>query len=166
LLLAAWGPSRSPSSFTEASAYAEPTLVQVGTATERLQDVKVATAEGYVPHPMNRCDTAEMMGQPAELGVMGIHYFRPDLLETMDKPNPCVNGTGTHAEFLKSGILIYEPQADGSLRLVAVENLVFIKVWEAAGNQAPPSFHGLPYDRMEDDPATEVDEAQHVRAPL
>jgi hypothetical protein len=48
-------------------------------------------------------------------------------------------------------MLIYEPQADGTLQLVAVENLVFMKAWEAAGNTLPPSFHGVPYDRMVDD---------------
>jgi hypothetical protein len=31
--------------------------------------------------------------------------------------------------------------------------------WQRAGNQDPPSFHGVPYDRMADDPVTEVDEA-------
>lgn len=137
----------------------EPTLDEVRSATERFRDVKVALAEGYIRDPMNLCDTAEMMGQPAELGVMGIHYFRPDLLGITGPPNPRVNGTGTHTDFLRPGILIYEPQQDGSLELVAVENLTFIKAWEAAGNQAPPSFHGVPYDKMADDPATEVDEA-------
>jgi hypothetical protein len=56
---------------------------------------------------------------------------------------------------------IYEPQADGSLELVAVENLTFIEAWEAAGNREPPSFHGVPYDYMVDDPATPTDEAHH-----
>jgi len=137
----------------------EPTLDEVRSATERFRDVRVALAEGYIRDPMNLCDTAEMMGQPAELGVMGIHFFRPDLLGITGPPNPRVNGTGTHTDFLRPGVLIYEPQQDGSLELVAVENLTFIKAWEAAGNQAPPSFHGVPYDKMADDPATEVDEA-------
>jgi hypothetical protein len=39
---------------------------------------------------------------------------------------------------------------------VAIENLVFIEAWEAAGNAAPPTFRGAPYDRMVDDPATTV----------
>lgn len=34
----------------------------------------------------------------------------------------------------------------------------------AAGHDAPPSFHGVPYDRMVDDPETDVDEA-HMFAP-
>ena len=137
----------------------EPTLEQVRAATERFRDVKVALAEGYVRDPMNICDTADMMGRPASLGAMGIHFFRPDLLGIKGPPNPRVNGDGTHTDFLKPGILIYEPQPDGSLELVAVENLVFQKSWHAAGNKKPPSFHGVEYDTMQDDPATKVDEA-------
>ncbi len=138
---------------------AEPDLVAVRRATERFRDVKVALAEGYVRDPGNFCDTAEMMGRPAELGAMGIHFFRPDLLGITGPPSPRVNGTGTHTDFTKPSVLIYEPQKGGALELVAVENLVFIKAWEAAGNTAPPSFQGVPWDRMADDPATKIDEA-------
>jgi hypothetical protein len=137
----------------------EPSLNEVRKATERFQDVKVALAEGYVRDPMNICDTADMMGRPASLGAMGIHFFRPDLLGISGPPNPRVDGNGTHTDFRKPAILIYEPQADGELKLVAVENLVFQKSWHAAGNKRPPSFHGVEYDTMQDDPATKVDEA-------
>jgi hypothetical protein len=137
----------------------EPSLTEVRKATERFQDVKVALAEGYVADPMNICDSADMMGRPASLGAMGIHYFRPDLLGITAPPSPRIDGTGTHTDFRKPAILIYEPQADGSLKLVAVENLVFQKSWHAAGNKRPPSFHGVEYDTMQDDPATKVDEA-------
>lgn len=138
---------------------ADPSLEEVRAATERFQDLKVALAEGYVPDPMMMCETAERMGRPAANGAMGVHFFRPDLLGITAPPNPRVNGTGTHTDFTKPSILIYEPQADGTFSLVAVENLVFIKAWEAAGNKAPPTFHGRPYDKMIDDPATPVDEA-------
>ena len=56
-------------------------------------------------------------------------------------------------------MLIYEPQQDGSLQLVAVENLVFARAWEAAGHRQPPSYRGVAYDKMADDPATPLDEA-------
>lgn len=137
----------------------EPSLAEVRAATERFRDVEVALAEGYIRDPMDLCDTAEMLGQPAELGAMGIHYFRPDMLGIKGPPNPRVDGTGTHTDFRNPAILIYEPQADGSLELVAVENLVFVRAWEAAGHDGPPSFHGVAYDTMKDDPATPVDEA-------
>ena len=141
------------------TAPSEPTLQQVRAATERFRDVNVALAEGYVRDPMNICDTADMMGKPASLGAMGIHFFRPDLLGISAPPNPRVDGNGTHTDFSKPAILIYEPQADGSLQLVAVENLVFAKAWHEAGNERPPSFHGVEYDSMKDDPATAIDEA-------
>ena len=137
----------------------EPTLAEVRQATERFRDVTVALAEGYIRDPFNICDNAELMGRPASLGAMGIHFFRPDLLGITAPPSPRVSGSGTHTDFLKPSILIYEPQADGSLQLVAVENLVFAAAWKAAGHDERPSFHGVPYDAMADDPNTPLDEA-------
>ena len=137
----------------------EPDLAAVRAATDRFRDVKVALAEGYIADPSGMCMTAEMEGRPATEGGMGIHYFRPDLLGITGPPNPRVNGTSTHTDFAKPAVLLYEPQKDGSLELVGVENLVFIKAWEAAGNKQAPSFHGVPYERMEDNPATPFDEA-------
>jgi hypothetical protein len=137
----------------------EPTLADVRRATERFKDVNVAVAEGYLRDPFDLCDTATMMGRPASLGAMGIHYFRPDLLGVTEPPAPRVNGTGTHTDFRTPAILIYEPQPDGSLQLVAVENLVFAAAWRAAGHTERPSFQGVPYDSMVDDPGTPIDEA-------
>jgi rhodanese-related sulfurtransferase len=57
-------------------------------------------------------------------------------------------------------MLVYEPQPDGSLVLVAVENLVFASAWhEGLGNKEPPKFHGRPYELLKDKPETKVDEA-------
>src|SRR5688500_4429849 len=137
----------------------EPTLDDVRRATERFRDVEAAIAEGYIRDPFDLCDTAEMMGKPASLGAMGIHYFRPELLGISAPPSPRVDGNGTHTDFLKPAILIYEPQADGLLELVAVENLDFAKAWHASGHAAPPSIHGVEYDRMADDSATPADDA-------
>jgi hypothetical protein len=137
----------------------EPTLAEVHQATERFRDVNIALAEGYIRDPFDMCDTATMMGRPASLGAMGIHFFRPDLLGITAPPSPRVTGVGTHTDFRVPSILIYEPHADGSLELVAVENLVFKAAWQAAGHTEPPTFHGVPYDSMQDDPATPIDEA-------
>jgi hypothetical protein len=92
---------------------------------------------------------------------MGVHYFRPDMLGITAPPNPRVNGNGTYTDFRAPAILIYEPQADGSMQLVAVENLVFQASWAAAGHSSPPTFHGVPYDNMRYDPETAVDEAHN-----
>ena len=151
LLAAAAPPPAAPAS--------DPSLAEVIAATARYKDVKVAEAEGYVREPTNTCETADMMGRPISDGAMGVHYLRPDLLGITAPPNPRIDGNGIHTDFLKPGVLIYEPQADGSMELVAVENLVFLKSWHEAGHTKPPSFQGVPFDRMVDDPATALDEA-------
>lgn len=137
----------------------EATIAQIRTATAKYQDVKAALADGYIRDPAGMCETATMLGKPASLGAMGIHYFRPDLLGISGPPNPRVNGTSTYTDFHKPAVLIYEPESDGSLKLVAVENLVFEKAWRAAGHTQPPSFHGIAYNHMVDNPATKIDEA-------
>jgi len=139
----------------------EPSLDEVRAATERFKDVNVALAEGYIRDPSNMCDTAGMMGRPGHLGAMGIHYFRPDLLGITAPPNPRVTGSGTHTDFRQPAILIYEPQPNGSLQLVAVENLVFDAAWQAAGKGAFPTFQGAAFNAMADDPATKADEAHN-----
>ena len=135
----------------------EPTLDEVKAAAERYRDVKVAIADGYTTD--NKCVTAEMLGYQASLGAMGLHYVRRDLLGLPDKPVGRVNGTGTHTDFRKPAMLVYEPQPDGSLELVAVENLVFASAWHAKGHKQPPTFHGHYYVLLKDNPATKVDEA-------
>lgn len=159
-------PSQQPQTQTPATATAvvEPDLASVRKATERFRDVKVALAEGYIRDPFDLCDTAEMMGRPAELGAMGVHYFKPDVLGVTGPPNPKVSGTGIHTDFRAPSILIYEPQADGSLELVAVENLAFAEAWKAAGKTEPPTFQGVAYNYMADDPTTTADDA-HQFAP-
>lgn len=127
-------------------------------ATEKYRDVNVALAEGFIQDPSGHCVSAAAEGLPAELGAMGIHYLRPDLLEVA-QGGERVDGTGTHTDFATPAILLYEPQADGSLELVGIENLVFEKAWTEAGNSAPPMFNGRMWDHMSDDPATAGDEA-------
>jgi hypothetical protein len=129
-------------------------------ATQRFEDVNVAKAEGYMPDPSGTCVNAEAHGMPAELGGMGIHYLRPDLLGiTVTKPR--VDGTSTHTDFMNPGILLYEPQEDGSMVLVGIENLVFRKAWEEAGFTEPPTLAGRRWDLMVDNPDTPGEEAHH-----
>jgi hypothetical protein len=132
-------------------------------ATERFADVNVALAEGYIPDPSGHCVSAEAEGLPAELGGMGIHYLNPALLG-ITATEPRVDGNGLHTDFLNPSILLYEPQADGSLELVGVENLVFEKAWKEAGNSGPPAFAGRSWDYMINDPATPGDEAHGFEA--
>jgi hypothetical protein len=155
----------------EASAPAVPTLtaeqeelaVAIRTATAKYANAAAAEADGYMRDPNNMCVTAEMVGQPAEAGAMGIHYFRPDLLGVTN-PQPPVSGSDGVIDVNLPEVLVYEPQMDGSLQLVAAEYLVFQEAWTAAGNTAPPSLAGQPFFAMADDPATPMDEA-HEFAP-
>jgi len=138
---------------------AGPSLDEIRKAAERFRDVKVAIAEGYTTD--NKCVTAETLGHLAEHGAMGLHYVRRDLLGLPPKPRPGVKvgGTGTYTDFGKPAMLVYEPQADGSLELVAVENLVFASAWHAKQGEEPPNYRGTPFVLLRDNPATKLDEA-------
>jgi hypothetical protein len=139
----------------------EPSLDEVKSLSEKYRDVSVAKSEGYTTD--NKCTTAEMLGFPAAMGAMGLHYVRRDLLGLPPKPAPPgngrVHGTGMYTDFRRPSMLVYEPQPDGSLQLVAVENLVFASAWHGTGKKAPPTFHGQPYVLLADKPETKLDEA-------
>lgn len=158
-------PAETPKAEAKAEAWTpgpgEPTLEELKALTEKYKDVKVALAEGYVQDPSGMCEVAENMGRPASDGAMGIHYVLMSQAGVTAPPNPRVDGNGVHTDFRKPTVLLYEPQADGSLALVGVENLVFEAAWKAAGHTAPPTFHGKPYEHMADDPATPLDEAHN-----
>jgi hypothetical protein len=127
-------------------------------ATEKYKDVNVALAEGFIPDPSGHCVSAAAEGLPVEWGGMGIHYLNPELLQ-ITASEPRVDGNSTHTDFTRPSVLLYEPQADGSLELVGIENLVWIEAMKAAGNPDVPVFMGRKWDKMADDPATAVDEA-------
>lgn len=148
--------------FPIALSAAEVDLDELRNAVTKYKDVSVALADGYIT-PDNLCVSAAGEGLPPELGAMGIHYIHPALLE-ITATEPRVDGKATHTDWTKPSILIYEPQADGSLELVAVENLVFEAAWTASGNTEQLVLNGRSWDHMADDPATAGDEA-HGFAP-
>src|SRR6202020_1089651 len=93
-------------------------LVQlVREGTKQYIDVNAATAAGYGP----------FLGCVAgtDHGAMGIHYVNGTLLgaNTLNPATPTA--------------LIYEPQANGALRLVGVEFIVDAVGWLAANNNTP-----------------------------
>ncbi len=133
-------------------------IEKVRIANQKYNDVKVAVAEGFIPAPPGDCISAAHEGLPPEWGAMGIHYINPKLLK-ITSTQPRVDGNSTHTDFTNPAILLYEPQANGSLALVAVENMVFLNAWKAAGNQAPPIFAGRIWDTMADNASTAKDEA-------
>ncbi len=135
-------------------------IAKVQAATAKYSDVKAALAAGYVPAPPGDCVTAAKEGLPPQWGGMGIHYINPKMLK-IKGAEPKVTGESTHTDFMNPAILLYEPRADGTLKLMGAENLVFLNAWHKAGHSAPPSFAGRSYDTMADVAGTEQDEAHH-----
>jgi hypothetical protein len=90
------------------SKHARSPLVElIREATARYRDVNVAIAEGYIQG--TPCVSSAMGG------AMGIHYVKPELL---------FNGDGSLSAELNAATpeaLMYEPQKNGTLRLVGVE---------------------------------------------
>ena len=93
----------------------------VRVANDRFEDVAVAVKEGYAPIP---CDSAPMGGG------MGIHYVNGDYLK--DKT----------PEIARPQAVMYEPQADGSLKLIAVEYITFKGPASIGGHLM--NFNGAP----------------------
>lgn len=92
-------------------------------ATAKYQDVANATADGY--GPVLGCVSGP------DMGAMGVHYLKPELLgdDTVDAAHP--------------ELLVYEPQRNGRLQLVAVEYIVFADAWDASHTDgSPPSLMG------------------------
>lgn len=82
---------------------------KVRAATARFIDVNVAIHEGWVP--------ATPCVSGPQTGAMGVHYILPSRV-----PDGVL-------EPIEPEALIYEPQANGSLRLVGVEFIVIAADW-------------------------------------
>lgn len=82
-------------------------------------------------------DLAEVtcIEDPAGRGTMGIHFV--DVRNLLDG----------QVDRLAPEALIYEPQPDGSLTLIAVEHLVLADAWDAA-HAAPPILYGQRFARV------------------
>ena len=112
------------------AAAAEPGLAGLRNATASFHDIDTAMAAGYT------VEVADLAGitciaDPNGNGTMGIHFLNPALLDD------AVNATTPE-------LLIYEPRADGGLKLIAVEYLVLKAAWEGAHGPgaSPPELFG------------------------
>jgi hypothetical protein len=97
-----------------------PLVLKVRNANRQFEDVNAAIAYGF------KQGTPCVSGP--DFGAMGVHFIKQDRVD--------------HA-LLKAEdpqALIYEPQEDGSLRLVGVEFIILANVWKAqhGGYKAPP----------------------------
>jgi hypothetical protein len=90
-------------------------------STERFKDVSVAEHEGY--GLQFGCVSGDSSG------AMGLHFVNGDL----------VNGGVIDAT--RPQIVIYEPTANGGLRLIGADYLVLADAWNAK-NQGPPQLMG------------------------
>lgn len=110
-----------------AAAGPNPLSDSVRAANDRFADVAVAVAEGYAPIP---CVSG------VEGGAMGIHYVNGKLIEdqAIDIAHP--------------EAVMYEPQPDGSLQLIAVEYITTKGPAELDGHlfsfTNAPNRYGLP----------------------
>ena len=109
-------PARADSA-TSATAQADlaTDLARIRQATSRFRDINVALSEGYVIAPPGECVSAESEGQPRQLGAMGVHLARIDLLGITGVV-PRVNGTGTNTDFTQPTVLVYERRPTASTR--------------------------------------------------
>jgi hypothetical protein len=101
-------------------------------ATARYQDLAVAIADGYV-------QISPCVSVPG-VGGMGIHYANPGLMQDAGM-NP------TQPE-----MLLYLPEADGSMKLVGIEYAIAKPAWHGAGNEGAPVFMGHTFDVLPGDP--------------
>jgi rhodanese-related sulfurtransferase len=138
-----------------------PSLEAIRQATAPYRDLGAALRAGYIHDPSLMCVDAAMVGQPDSLGAMGLHLFSPGLAG-IRLPQPTgqrLTGDDAALDWLHPEVLVYEPQRDASLQLVAVEYLVFEAAWRKAGHEGPPKFGGETFELMKDDPATQKDES-------
>ena len=97
-------------------------------ATARFHDLNKAKAAGYTVQVFDAAGIT-CIAQPGQ-GAMGIHMLKPSLLDgTIDAETP--------------ELLVYEPRNDGTLKLVALEYLVFVGDWKGS---SPPSLFGRQFD--------------------
>ncbi|HEY7021051.1 MAG TPA: hypothetical protein VH349_08040 [Ktedonobacterales bacterium] len=101
-------------------------LGDVRAATARYHSLSVAIAHKY--GILKDAKGIACIDNPG-VGAMGIHYVNGDLVGTTEV-NP-----------LKPEALVYEPQKNGRLSLVAVEYVTFQAQWDAT-HKAPPSLFG------------------------
>lgn len=114
-------------------------LAALRDTTDIYHDVNVALAAGYRPSVAG-CESSST-------GAMGIHYGHPALLGVVRGSSP-VRGTDPFIDPLRPEVLLYEPQADGTRRLVGVEFVVYRAAWDAANPTTKPTFAGVPFNEM------------------
>jgi hypothetical protein len=114
-------PSAQPQISEQRRGDAGALIKTVRESTERFKDVRIAESEGY----------ALMFGcvSGPDSGAMGLHYVNSSILSRNE------------LDATRPQIVIYEPQRDGSLRLIGADFIVFADAWDKK-NQGPPQLMG------------------------
>jgi len=100
-------------------------------STARFHDLEKAKEAGYTVQVFDKAGLS-CIAQPGE-GAMGVHMLNPALLEgTIDADEP--------------EILVYERRNDGSMKLVALEYLIFQSL-----SNGRPSLFGKDFDEIKAD---------------
>jgi len=101
-------------------------VAQVQSATAQFQSFATAQHAGYTNQFPAGC------AQSTD-GAQGFHYLNDSLVD--DK-----------VELLRPELVMYEPQADGSMQLIGVDYVVPFDAWKLA---TPPTLLGMPFMRNE-----------------
>jgi hypothetical protein len=108
---------------------------EVRTATAKYFSVRAAELDGY-----RRASSGVLRGCITETPgkaspAMGFHWMNAALMDSK-------------VELTKPEALVYEPNKDGKLDLVAVEYVVPKEAWDKAGNLHPPKLFGQEYSTV------------------
>ena len=98
-------------------------------ATARFHDLEQAKAAGYTVKIVDLAGI-ECIAQPGK-GAMGVHMLNPSLLDGKIDPD-------------QPELLVYERRNNGTLKLVALEYLVFQSAW----GEGKPSLFGKEFDEI------------------
>ena len=101
-------------------------------STARFHDIRKAMDAGYTAKVVDLAGI-ECIAQAGE-GAMGVHMLNPELL--LD---------GGRIDAAQPELLVYEPRNNGTMKLVALEYLVFQSDWQGGGK---PSLFGREFDEI------------------
>jgi hypothetical protein len=107
-------------------------LAAARAATARYRHLEVAQHAGYAL--LTDAAGIACIDNPG-VGAMGVHYVSGALVG-----DAAVDATTPEA-------LVYEPQRNGRMRLVALEYVVFQSAWDAA-HASPPRLFGQPFEAI------------------
>lgn len=132
MVLSVWSPRIVTAQEEHAHAAAQPSGLTTA-ATALIQTVRSATAQFQNPADAVRAGYLLKFGcvSGPDSGAMGLHFVNGTLLESgvIDPQHP--------------QIVIYEPAADGTLKLIGADFLVFAEQWDSdPSHSGPPELGG------------------------